>query len=167
MAWVHVVTVLGLEKLNLCGLRPNHRAQPGEAVDSINQWENAMDTQVYRGKPELVHVTDGQRVKVGEAVASVVDDAMRSNAFWTAPTEEAMTAYREDKQLCPGCYMVVLFNAAVTLAKRNGQSLTELGRSMACAFDTLSKGGPDAIESIQVKLDSDGDVCELVSNGNG
>jgi hypothetical protein len=112
---------------------------------------------VYRGNPDLVHVPDGARAGVGSRVANDISLRMRDiGGGWT-----------DDRPLCPGCYMVVLFNAAVTLAKQNGQSLKELGRSMACAFDALSIGGPEAIESIQVKLDSEGDACELVSKGNG
>lgn len=59
--------------------------------------------------------------------------------------------------LCPGCYMVALFNAAITLAERNGQSLRELGNSLGDAFKQLAMDGghPESIESITVQLDSD------------
>lgn len=39
-----------------------------------------------------------------------------------------------DKPLCPGCYMIALVAAAMTLAKRNGQSLRELGMTMSHYF---------------------------------
>jgi hypothetical protein len=66
-----------------------------------------------------------------------------------------------NKPLCPGCYMVALFNAAVTLAKENGQSLTELGNSMAQAFAELAAGGPDRTESIHVVRDDGVDSARI------
>lgn len=111
---------------------------------------------VYGGDPNLVHVPDGARAGVGSRVANDISLRIRdTGGGW------------DDRSLCPGCYMVVLFNAAVTLAKQNGQSLKELGRSMACAFDALAQGGEEQIESIRVVLDSAGDACEIVSKGNG
>jgi hypothetical protein len=113
-------------------------------------------TEVYRNDAARVHIPDGQRVDVGRDTADFIDVEMRS--FSRASI---------DTPLCPGCYMVAVFNCAVQLAKQNGQSLKELGRSMACAFEALANGGESEIESIRVILDSEGDVCQLVSSGNG
>lgn len=104
---------------------------------------------VYGGDPNLVHVPDGWRRATGARAAKAIDLVIRTvseNIPWP------MRAFRP---LCPGCYMVVLFNAAIALARANGQPLTELGRSMGAAFDRLATTGDDAlgIEEIAVLLD--------------
>lgn len=84
----------------------------------------------YAGKPGLVHVADGSRRLVGALLAEYLDNDMRARAaspYGAAPTDP----------LCPGCYMTVLYNAAVTLARRNGQSMRELGATMCAAFFDL------------------------------
>jgi hypothetical protein len=109
---------------------------------------------VYGGNPSLIHVKDGTRAQVGAYVAHHLDTEMRLRAF----LESTLTADQAlSQKLCPGCYMVVLFNAAVRLAKANGQSLTELGNSMSAAFKALAEDGPEAIEEIEVLLDP----CEV------
>ena len=126
------------------------------------------DGLVYRGACDLIHIADGKRAETGEWLARLLGDKMRDDRFDAAyyealdagePIGAALTKAREDAQqrnaLCPGCYMVALFNAAVTLAKANGQSLTELGNSMAGAFRALADGGADRMESITVALDGD------------
>lgn len=109
---------------------------------------------VYGGNPSLIHVKDGTRAQVGAFVASQLAVEMR----WRA-VEDGSRSMGEvlSQKLCPGCYMVVLFNAAVKLAQDNGQSLTELGNSMSAAFKALAEGGPEAIEEIEVLLDP----CEV------
>lgn len=128
-----------------------------------------MDTQqmVYRGDEALVHIPDGERVEVGQYLAQRLDDEMRDRAGDTGHWFPRFDGAQAAKPLCPGCYMVAVFNCAVALANDNGQSLTELGRSLACAFDALAKGGAAAIESIQVKLDSDEPCPVPPSMGNG
>jgi hypothetical protein len=112
---------------------------------------------VYGGDSGLVHIKDGNRVAMGIHTAMFLDDSMRSAAF----ADGDRTLEQADNQnLCPGCYMVALFNAAVHLAQQNGQSLDELGRSMSEAFGMLAKNeNPTAlyIESIIVQLDADGE----------
>lgn len=107
---------------------------------------------VYGGDCDLVHIADGQRGAVGKAIAERVDDAMRNNAFLnkTRDTEQLL-----NQKLCPGCYMVVLFNAAVELGRANNQSLRELGATLSNAFNDLMICGDDAkcIESIIIKLE--------------
>lgn len=106
---------------------------------------------VYRGREDRVHIADGQRAEMGRILAHSLMEGMR------------VAAYRRDENIwndnggflpaCPGCYMTALFNAAVTLAKANGQSLTELGNTLAGEFSRLAAGGPDRIESVHVVLD--------------
>lgn len=109
---------------------------------------------VYGGNPSLIHVKDGTRAQLGAYVAGQLDVEMR---FRAAMESERTIEQALRQKLCPGCYMVVLFNAAVQLAQANGQSLTELGNSMSAAFKALAEGGPEAIEEIEVLLDP----CEV------
>lgn len=106
---------------------------------------------VYGGDTGLIHIADGERANMGAWLA----DRMRAEAI--ADLRRTSAEARE-QDLCPGCYMVALFNAAVQLAKENGQSLSELGNSMAAAFQQLAANPqPDAanIESMMVALDPD------------
>lgn len=91
---------------------------------------------VYGGDPNLVHIADGQRRAMGELMATLLDARMRG--------EDAREGIREWRALCAGCYQVAAFNMLVTLAQRNGQSLTELGRTMAAAFARLEADGDKA-----------------------
>lgn len=121
---------------------------------------------VYGGNPALIHVMDGTRAELGEYIAGKVAAEMRIGAVLDG-TRSLAQAYgteghplsptKDAQKLCPGCYMVVLFNAAVKLAQENGQSLSELGNSMAEAFRKLAEGGSGAIEEIEVLLDP----CEV------
>lgn len=109
---------------------------------------------VYGGDPDLVHIPDGHRADVGQWLARTLADRMRSDAANRTRPEKDMDVY--SKPLCPGCYMVVLFNAAVALAKDSGQSFSELGRTMSEAFAKLATCPDDdqaCIEEIAVKLD--------------
>lgn len=106
---------------------------------------------VYGGDCELIHVRDGHRTGVGRAIAAEIDMAMCREALASGTRSWNQVA---TQQLCPGCYMVVGFNAMVTLARSNGQSLSELGRTMAAAFSRLAECQTDAcIEEILVLLD--------------
>ncbi len=104
---------------------------------------------VYGGDPTLVHIPDGKRKLMGRQLAHIADSLQRHAA------KEA--GNRSDGPLCPGCYMVALFNAAVFLAQSNGQSLAELGHTMSEAFDMLTHpntiGASDGMEEIDVYLD--------------
>lgn len=110
-------------------------------------------TTVYRGDLKLIHIEDGQRAVIGQWLAGRLDSRMRMDA--NEGPEQA--AYTGEKPLCPGCYMVAIFNCALALAKANGQSLTELGNSLGNAFLALAQDGShaEAIESIEVQLDSE------------
>ncbi len=111
---------------------------------------NGTDGRVYGGDPELVHVPDGQRKEVGNALAAVADTIIR---------QMGQRSYDNPSlPLCPGCYMVVGFNMMVELAKANGQSLQELGNTMSKAFSILAgQGVLDSnaclLEEIEVILD--------------
>jgi hypothetical protein len=115
---------------------------------------NATEGRVYGGDCGLIHIADGERASVGYTLATWLDSHMRADAISSGrrTREEA-----DAQDLCPGCYMVALFNAAVTLAQQNGQTLQELGDSMAEAFHHLATGGADRIEHINVVLDARGD----------
>lgn len=114
---------------------------------------NGTDGRVYGGDCGLIHVADGKRADAGRSVARFVDTQMRQQAVLSGARtgDEA-----ETQPLCPGCYMIVGFNALVTLAQQNGQPLRELAATMARAFDALANGGADAIEEINIILDSEG-----------
>lgn len=107
---------------------------------------------VYRGDPDLIHVLDGRRRKVGSDVADRVDELMR----WFGEQGRYTARQRAELPLCPGCYMPVIFNAAVELAKRNGQDLEELGLTMSSAFLALAERGhgADGLERVHV-IDGD------------
>lgn len=114
---------------------------------------NATLGRIYGGDTGLIHIADGQRRNVGARLAVLLDSIMRADARMRGDRTEA-EADRQD--LCPGCYMVALFNACVELAVQNGQSLSELGNTMAAAFQQLADN-PNAtaanIEHIGVILD--------------
>lgn len=114
---------------------------------------NATLGRVYGGDTGLIHIADGQRRHVGARLAVLLDSIMRADARMRGDRTEA-EADRQD--LCPGCYMVAMFNACVELAQQNGQSLSELGATMAAAFQQLADN-PEAtaanIEHIGVILD--------------
>ena len=94
---------------------------------------------VYRGNPELVHIPDGARADLGKELSEYVDNRIRGFVGY-------------NRFLCPGCYMVAGFHMMVKLAEDNGQSLSELGRTMSAAFAELERGNMTN-ESINVMLD--------------
>lgn len=114
--------------------------------------QNGTDGRVYGGDAVLIHVADGRRAAAGRDVARYIDREMRDQAYrrGARTMDDAAT-----QALCPGCYMIVGFNAMVELARQNGQSFRELGRTMAAAFAKLAECGDDAecIEEINVILD--------------
>jgi hypothetical protein len=106
---------------------------------------------VYGGDKNLVHIKDGTRKSVGEAVADFLDDEMRFRA--------AMDGKEAEGLICPGCAMIALFNAAIHTAERNGQSRTELANTMSAAFAKLAADPQSGLtEEIEVILDPD---CEV------
>jgi hypothetical protein len=109
---------------------------------------NGTDGRVYGGDCALVHIGDGQRKKAGEAIADFIDSQMRQNAFLRGKPHEG--------PLCPGCFMIAVFNAAIYLADRNGQPRTELGNTLAAAFAKLAADPSAAFtEEINVIVDPD------------
>lgn len=117
---------------------------------------NGTEGRVYGGDPNLIHIADGTRADVGRAIADAVDLQMR----WLADGNKARSWSQiwgsQRQALCPGCYMVVGFNTMLTLAERNGQSLRELGLTMAQAFAKLAEDqSPSTIEEILVILDAE------------
>lgn len=106
--------------------------------------DHGTDGRVYGGACDLVHIPDGRRRDAGRMVGEFVERVQR------------MVAKRPDASemlLCPGCYMIALVNAAVWLAENNGQSLAELGATMARAFQQIAETGsyePAMIEEIEV-----------------
>ena len=116
--------------------------------------KNGTEGRVYGGDCNLIHVADGNRANMGAWLANELDTAMRQAARYSGARtyEQAIS-----QLLCPGCYMIVLFNASVTLAKNNGQSLNELADSMIAAYQRLKEcDDKDAcIEEIAVILDKE------------
>lgn len=104
---------------------------------------------VYGGNPNLVHIADGTRKLAGLRIKNYTDNLMRMLA-----DESNTGADTRGKRLCPGCYMVALFNAAIHLADANGQSRRELGNTMGQAFALLSAHPQDGLtEEIDVLID--------------
>lgn len=99
--------------------------------------QNGTDGRVYGGDAMLIHIKDGTRQRFGKAMADELDWRMRmdAEASGARTPQEAGT-----QQLCPGCYMIASFHMLVQLAKSNGQSMEELGASMAAAFQALRDG---------------------------
>lgn len=104
-----------------------------------NLTHNGTDGRTYGGDPSLIHIPDHHRADVGRAVADMLSATMR--AFATIGVGHDPEPYDGDKALCPGCYMIALFDAAIELAKREGQPVRELGLSMASLFDRLAAQG--------------------------
>lgn len=127
---------------------------------------NGTDGRVYGGDCDLIHIADGKRTAAGMLAASFVEEQMRVNAERSGSRSPREA---ETQLLCPGCYMIVLVNAAVELAARNRQPLRELGRTMAEAFTKLADADevtPAFLEEIQVILDGDDvGVCSVLEDG--
>lgn len=114
------------------------------------------DGRVYGGDCDLIHVPDGTRATHGKQAADFIDRNMRQAAFTSGMRTKAQS---ETQDLCPGCYMVVLVNTALELAKRTGQSTREMGKALSAAFELIAAcdGDPDCIEEIRIRLDTIGE----------
>lgn len=108
---------------------------------------NGTNGRVYGGDENLVHIADGTRAKMGMELALMLDQMMRAEALANGSRTDTDAM---DQALCPGCYMVALFDAALALARMNGQDVRELGRTMAAQFDKLAHGEDGMIEEIEV-----------------
>lgn len=100
---------------------------------------NGTQGRSYGGDPNLIHIPDHHREDVGKAIADTLTAFMRT--LGTLGVGHEVELYDADKPLCPGCYMIALFDAAVELAKREGQPVKELGLSMAQLFTKLAEEG--------------------------
>jgi hypothetical protein len=110
---------------------------------------NGTNGRVYGGDPNLIHIDDGRRADMGLRLAELLDCRMRTEYKGDRTIEQ-----RVDQPLCPGCYMIAGFNMLLTLADENGQTRTELARSMRNAFDALLKNPEMGLtEEITVMLD--------------
>lgn len=90
---------------------------------------------VYGGDENLIHIADGHRNQFAKDTAAELDRHMRLAALSNGQRDGAQAS---SQKLCPGCYMVVGYDLLVYLAKHNGQSLVELGSTMAAAFSRLA-----------------------------
>lgn len=111
--------------------------------------QKGTEGRVYGGDCNLIHVADAKRAEAGQWLARQLDYEMRRRA------QDRTAEQKETQALCPGCYMIVGYNMLIELAKRNGQSLTELGRSMAAVFQLVAEGKEFNKEEIAVMLDND------------
>lgn len=123
---------------------------------------------VYRGAADLIHIADGQRAEYGAELAHHLTARMRradrDRRLLAGERDADAERLSEALPLCPGCYMVALFNAATTLARESGQSMTEMARTMAAAFDALARDpSADSMESIAVMLDDGADAAAFRS----
>lgn len=100
---------------------------------------NGTDGRAYGGDPALVHIPDTHRTDVGRSLAAMLEAEMRT--LGTLGMGHAPKPYDSGDDLCPGCYMIALFDAAVFLAKQTGQPVRELGASMADLFRRLAVQG--------------------------
>lgn len=100
---------------------------------------NGTAGRTYGGDPSLVHIPDHHRADVGHSVAAMLEAEMR--AIGTLGFGHEPKPYDSDAPICPGCYMIALFDAAVWLAKATGQDVRELGVSMAALFAKLAAEG--------------------------
>lgn len=113
---------------------------------------NGTDGRIYGGDCNLVHIKDGQRKAVGESIAFDTEEVIRHLA-------QKAGIDTDGKPLCPGCYMIALFNAAIHLADANGQPRVELGRTMSKAFEKLALDPASGLtEEIEVILDNDAEA---------
>ena len=94
---------------------------------------NGTNGRTYGGDENLIHVPDGFRGAYGKRVADFVDQIMREGAEGRTPEEI------EAQALCPGCYMVVMFNASLYLAARSGQHPAELSATLGMAYAELGR----------------------------
>jgi hypothetical protein len=114
---------------------------------------NGTEGRVYGGDPNLIHIDDGKRADMGLRLASILDGKMREEY-----SGERTLGQRVMQSLCPGCYMIAAFDMLLTLADSNGQSRTELARSMRNAFQNLLNNPEQGLtEEIEVLLDP----CEV------
>lgn len=127
---------------------PNHDPLPSSQAATLGR--------VYGGDKRLVHVPDHRRADVGRAVAAFIDARMREVQTFNLPPTAP---------LCPGCYMVVLIDAAIALAEADGQDPCELGRSLAHAFAHVAEGRAYAyteeVEVIPCEDEADGEAVPL------
>lgn len=112
---------------------------------------------MFGGDCDLIHVPNGTRKIHGKQAADFIDRNMRQAAFVSGNRTKHQS---ETQDLCPGCYSIVLFNAAVELAKRSGFSHRDLGRTLAAAFSAMAAcdGDPECIEDIVMKLERVGEA---------
>lgn len=113
---------------------------------------NPTEGRVYGGDLGLIHVEDGERKNVGAVMAYKLDQLMREIAEGQGrrTIAQAYGVGGEKQSLCPGCYMTVVYNMAVTLAKANGQTLAELGHTLSKAFALLGEGKIQEVEHLNV-----------------
>jgi hypothetical protein len=123
----------------------------GDNIMENKLTQNGSDGRVYGGDVNLIHVVDGLRGQMGVDVADTVERLMRERA------ENRTNEEREAQALCPGCYMVVIFNAMLSLAERTGQDLKEMTRAMKGALTELEKDPTNQglREEICIILDND------------
>lgn len=107
------------------------------------------DGRVYGGNPNVIHIDDGKRAEMGEVLAVGLESMMRQNYQGPRTNEQ-----RQTQPLCPGCFMIAGFNMLLVLADKNGQSRTELARTMRNAFDQLLQN-PEAglTEEMEIVMD--------------
>lgn len=126
----------------------NHDPLPSDQAATLGR--------VYGGDKRLVHIPDHHRADVGKAVAAFIDARMREVQTFNLPPTAP---------LCPGCYMVVIIDAAIALAEADGQDPCELGRSLAHAFAHVAEGRAYAyteeVEVIPCEDDVDGEAVPL------
>ena len=99
---------------------------------------------VYRGAADLIHIADGQRAAFGEELAQHLAARMR-RADWArrllaGETDAEAARLSQGLPLCPGCYMVAMFDATLALARDSGQDIAEMaGLSLETTIRAIRK----------------------------
>lgn len=105
---------------------------------------------VYRKRPERCHIVNDGHKMMGERMANWLELQMRKGAEESIGKEDAWKLL-----ICPGCYMEVVFYAAISLAQRAEQSTRELGRTMAQGFTMLANDPDNLPAFLPVILDDE------------
>lgn len=99
--------------------------------------QNGVQGLVYWQDENLVHI-ENRWIPFGQTRAGDWEVKMRNYAFLMGDAN----AWDMERPMCPACYMLAGYNMLVALAQRTGQSLEELGESMAMLFSQLADAAP-------------------------
>lgn len=91
--------------------------------------------------PNRVHVDPSNRTMVGQQIAIAVESIIRAQA----PSAPGLL-------LCPGCTMIALFDAFITLALANGFSVKRCASQLGSALTTCASVPPSTRSAVAESL---------------